>query len=41
MTARVKKVIDEMAQLSALRGRNIRIANPPERAPKWDVETVA
>lgn len=32
---------DEMAQLSALRRRNIRIANPPERAPKWDVETVA
>jgi 2,5-diketo-D-gluconate reductase B len=32
---------DEMARLSALRSRNIRIANPPERAPQWDVETVA
>jgi diketogulonate reductase-like aldo/keto reductase len=32
---------DEMATLSGLRKRNIRIADPPERAPKWDVETVA
>ncbi len=32
---------EEMARLSALRGRKIRIADPPERAPKWDVETVA
>lgn len=32
---------DEMRRISALRSRNIRIANPPERAPKWDVETVA
>ena len=32
---------DEMRQISALRSRNIRIADPPERAPKWDVETVA
>jgi diketogulonate reductase-like aldo/keto reductase len=32
---------DEMARLSGLRKRNIRIADPPERAPKWDVETVA
>lgn len=31
----------EMARISALRRRNIRIADPPERAPKWDVETVA
>jgi diketogulonate reductase-like aldo/keto reductase len=31
----------EMLQISALRKRNIRIADPPERAPKWDVETVA
>jgi diketogulonate reductase-like aldo/keto reductase len=31
---------DEMRQLSALRSRQIRIANPPERAPKWDVEPV-
>ena len=28
----------EMRQISALRRRNIRIADPPERAPKWDVE---
>jgi diketogulonate reductase-like aldo/keto reductase len=27
---------DEMARISALRSKNIRIANPPERAPKWD-----
>jgi len=32
---------EEMQRISALRGRNIRIADPPERAPKWDVETVA
>jgi 2,5-diketo-D-gluconate reductase B len=32
---------DEMRQISALRRRNIRIADPPERAPKWDVETIA
>jgi diketogulonate reductase-like aldo/keto reductase len=31
---------DEMRRISALRSRNIRIADPPERAPKWDVETV-
>jgi 2,5-diketo-D-gluconate reductase B len=31
---------DEMRSLSGLRKRNIRIADPPERAPKWDVETV-
>jgi 2,5-diketo-D-gluconate reductase B len=30
----------EMARLSALRRRQLRIANPPERAPKWDEETV-
>jgi diketogulonate reductase-like aldo/keto reductase len=32
---------DEMRLLSDLRKRNIRIADPPERAPKWDIETVA
>ncbi len=32
--------VDEMGRLSALRGRRIRIADPPERAPKWDVEPV-
>ena len=32
---------DEMRSISALRKNNIRIADPPERAPKWDVETVA
>jgi 2,5-diketo-D-gluconate reductase B len=32
---------DEMKRLSALRSRQLRIANPPERAPKWDEETVA
>jgi 2,5-diketo-D-gluconate reductase B len=32
---------EEMARLSALRRRQLRIADPPERAPKWDVETVA
>jgi diketogulonate reductase-like aldo/keto reductase len=31
---------DEMRRISALRKRNIRIADPPERAPKWDIETV-
>jgi len=31
---------DEMRQISALRSRHIRIADPPERAPQWDVETV-
>ncbi len=31
---------DEMRRMSALRSRHLRIANPPERAPKWDVETV-
>jgi diketogulonate reductase-like aldo/keto reductase len=31
----------EMRRISALRSRHVRIANPPERAPKWDVETVA
>jgi 2,5-diketo-D-gluconate reductase B len=31
---------DEMRRISALRNRHVRIADPPERAPKWDVETV-
>ena len=31
---------EEMRSISALRKNNIRIADPPERAPKWDVETV-
>lgn len=31
---------DEMRRLSALRKRQVRIADPPERAPKWDVEAV-
>ena len=31
----------EMNKISALRSHKLRIANPPERAPKWDVETVA
>ena len=30
---------DEMCRISALRSRQVRIANPPERAPKWDAET--
>jgi len=30
----------EMRRISALRRRQIRIADPPERAPKWDTETV-
>ena len=32
---------EEMRRISVLRARNVRIADPPERAPKWDVETVA
>ena len=32
---------EEMRRISALRSRNIRIADPPERAPKWDAEIVA
>jgi len=32
---------DEMRRLSALRKRQVRIADPPERAPKWDVEAIA
>ncbi|HEX9070351.1 MAG TPA: aldo/keto reductase [Pseudolabrys sp.] len=32
---------DEMRRISALRSRQVRIADPPERAPKWDVEMVA
>jgi diketogulonate reductase-like aldo/keto reductase len=32
---------EEIRRISALRSRNIRIADPPERAPKWDVETIA
>ncbi len=32
---------EEMTRISALRSRHIRIADPPERAPKWDVETVS
>jgi len=31
---------EEVRRLSALRSRRIRIADPPERAPKWDVEPV-
>jgi diketogulonate reductase-like aldo/keto reductase len=31
---------EEMRRISALRSRHIRIADPPERAPQWDVETV-
>jgi diketogulonate reductase-like aldo/keto reductase len=30
----------EMQRISALRSRKLRIADPPERAPQWDVETV-
>jgi diketogulonate reductase-like aldo/keto reductase len=33
--------VDEMRRIAALRSRQVRIADPPERAPKWDVETVA
>ena len=32
---------EEMRRISALRSRHIRIADPPERAPQWDVETVS
>ena len=32
---------DEMRRISALRRRHVRIADPPERAPQWDEETVA
>jgi 2,5-diketo-D-gluconate reductase B len=32
---------DEMGRISALRARQIRIADPPERAPNWDIESVA
>jgi len=32
---------DEMKKLFALRSKKVRIADPPERAPKWDVEPVA
>lgn len=31
---------DEMKKISALRTKRVRIADPPERAPKWDVEPV-
>jgi diketogulonate reductase-like aldo/keto reductase len=30
----------EMSRISTLRAKQVRIASPPERAPKWDVETV-
>jgi 2,5-diketo-D-gluconate reductase B len=30
----------DMRKMSALRNRKVRIADPPERAPKWDVEDV-
>ncbi len=30
----------EMRKIFALRSRKLRIVNPPERAPKWDVEDV-
>jgi 2,5-diketo-D-gluconate reductase B len=30
----------EMQRISALRKKRLRIADPPERAPKWDVEPV-
>jgi diketogulonate reductase-like aldo/keto reductase len=32
---------EEMRRVSALRAKKLRIADPPERAPKWDVEAVA
>lgn len=32
---------DEMGRISALRTRQVRIADPPERAPNWDIESVA
>jgi len=31
---------EEMRRLSALRSRKVRIADPPERAPRWDEEPV-
>jgi diketogulonate reductase-like aldo/keto reductase len=31
---------NDMRRVSALRRRQIRIADPPERAPRWDTETV-
>jgi len=31
---------EEMWRLFDLRKRNIRIADPPERAPKWDIESI-
>jgi 2,5-diketo-D-gluconate reductase B len=31
---------EDMRRLSALRSRRVRIADPPERAPKWDFEPV-
>jgi 2,5-diketo-D-gluconate reductase B len=31
----------EMGRLSALRKQQVRIADPPERAPRWDVEVVS
>jgi len=31
---------DEMGRISALRARQVRIADPPERAPNWDIESV-
>jgi 2,5-diketo-D-gluconate reductase B len=31
---------EDMRRLSALRSRRIRIADPPERAPKWDIEPI-
>lgn len=31
---------EEMRRISALRSRRIRIADPPERAPKWDDEPI-
>jgi 2,5-diketo-D-gluconate reductase B len=31
---------DEMGRISALRTRQVRIADPPERAPSWDIESV-
>jgi len=31
---------EEMRRMSALRSRHVRIADPPERAPKWDAEPV-
>jgi diketogulonate reductase-like aldo/keto reductase len=32
---------EEMRRVSALRAKKLRIADPPERAPKWDVEAIA